>query len=177
MDKQIAEQKRQFDDMEKRYQSLVEWREKNETEGLTDEELVAYQAEKAQYEAQQQIARARQESDRLTYERNMLALQKYYLSKGAPQDIIAIEDPAEMQEAYLNWLIEGKKKAEDELAKVKQGAPDQKGKQPPPVTTHKPAAGSLGKASWSAVKPGSKEEADLFAALESGKLKPEDVEP
>lgn len=177
MDKQIADQRRQFETLQQQYQELVAWREKNETEGLTDEELVAYEAQKAQYEAQQQIAKTRQEADRLAYERNFLALKNYYLSKGAPQEIVQLEDAAEMQEAYLNWLIDGKRKAEEALAKSQQSKPDKDGKQPPPVTTHKPAAGSLGKASWSSVKPGSAEEAKLFEAIASGAMKPEDVEP
>ncbi len=177
MDRQVADQKRQFDQLQEQYKSLMEWREKNETEGLTDEELVAYTAEKQQYEAQQETQKARQQSAQLEYERNFLALKQYYLQKGAPSDVISLEDPAEMQEAFLTWLSDRAAKAEAQLAKLQTGGGDgSKTKAAPQVTTHKPAAGALGKPSWSAVKPGSKEEADLFAAVESGKIKPEDIE-
>lgn len=177
MDKQIAAQQKQFQQLKEQYDSLVEWREKNEREGLTDEELVAYEAERAQYEANQKVQEANRRSAELEYEKNFLALKQYYLSKGAPQAVVGLDDPAEMQEAFLNWLIERATKAEQQLAKAGQPAPEGKGKQPPTVTTHKPAAGTLGKASWSAVKPGSKEEAELFAKVEAGLMKPEDIEP
>lgn len=174
MDRQVADQKRQFDALKSQYDQLMEWREKNETEGLTDEEMVAYMADKAQYEASQKVEEARRKSDQLEYERNVLSLKQYYLGKGAPREIIEMEDPTEMQEAFLTWLIDRATKAEEQLSR--SGTQVTKDKQPPQVTTHKPAAGSPGKLSWSAVKPGSKEEAELFAAVESGKVKPEDIE-
>lgn len=174
MDKQVAAQQQQFQQLKEQYDSLMKWREQNETEGLTDEEMVAYQAEKAQYEAQQEIAKARQQADQLAYERNFLALKNYYLSKGAPNEVLSLDEPTEMQEAFLNWLLDRAAKAEAALAQA--GQTDQnKGKQPPPVTTHKPAAASSGGLSWSGIKLGSKEEADLMAALESGRVKPEDI--
>lgn len=176
MDKQIAEQQRQFKQLQEQYQSLLDWREKNETEGLTDDELVAYQAEKAQYEAQQKIAEAQKKAQEAEYRSNVLALKQYYLSKGAPQDIVNLDEPAEMQEAFLNWLSERATKAEAALAKAQQGGTDSKGKPVPPVTTHKPAAGSQGKLSWKEVKPGSKEEAEIFSKIEAGLIKPEDIE-
>lgn len=174
MDKQVADQRRQFAELKTQYDQLMEWREKNETEGLTDEEMVAYMADKAQYEASQKVAEANQKSAQLEYERNVLSLKQYYLNKGAPREIIEMDDPTEMQEAFLNLLIERANKAEEQLSK--SGKADQKDKQPPAVTTHKPAAGSPGKLSWSAVKPGSKEETELFNAVETGRIKPEDIE-
>ncbi len=176
MDKQVAEQRRQFEALKTQYDSLMEWREKNETEGLTDEEMVAYMADKAQYEAGQKMAEAQQKSAQLEYERNFLSLKQYYLAKGASPAVIQLEDPAEMQEAFLNEIIDARKRAEDQLAKMSKTGTEPKDKQPPSVTTHKPAAGSSGKLSWSSVKPGSKEEEDLFQAVESGKIKPEDIE-
>lgn len=177
MDRQLADANKRFDELNQQYKALMEWREKNETEGLSDEELAAYEAEKAQYEAQKQIAEARNRASQLEYEKNFIALQQYYLRKGAPQSILQIEDPAEMQEAFIEYLRDQAIKAQEELAKLKNGElAEPKDKQPPQVTTHKPAGGSLGKLSWSAIKVGSKEEAELLAALDSGKVKPEDIE-
>ena len=179
MDRQMAEQQRQFKELQTQYQSLLEWKEKNETEGLTEEELVAYMAEKQQYEAQQAQAQAQQAQAQLEYERNFLTLKQYYLSRGAPPAIVQMDDPAEMQDAFIQWLTDRAAKAEAALAKAaEKGDGQSQDKTPPPVTTHKPAAGSVGnKPSWSAVKVGSKEEAELFAAVEAGKIKAEDIEP
>lgn len=175
MDRQISDQNKRFEDLNAQYKALLEWREKNETEGLSDEEMAVYLSEKAQYEANQKVAETQRSAAQLEYEKNFLLLKQYYLSKGAPQSIIQLEDPAEMQEAFLNHLVERATKAEALAAKASQPT-DKDTKPAPTVTTHKPAAVSLGKSSWSKVRPGSKEESDLFAALESGAIKPEDIE-
>ncbi len=175
MDRQLAQQKQQFDALNKQYQELQAWREQNETEGLTDEELAAYMAEKKAYEADRKIAEANQRLAQTEYEKNVMALKQYYLSFGAPADIARIDDPSEMQDALLRWYQTELKKAQTEAEQLRSGAPDSKDKQPPPVTTHKPAAGSLGKVKLSEMKLGSKEEAEVLAKLEAGLLKPEDI--
>lgn len=174
-DQKLARQEKQFAEMQKQYDELKAWREKNETEGLSDEELAAYMAQKAEYEANQKIAQANQKTEELEYERNKLMLQTYYRQNGAPDSIFkGTDDPAEWQDAFIHHLKEEAKRAADELAKLKNG--QNPATQAPTVTTHKPAAGSLGKIKFSDIKLGSKEERELFAKLDSGALKPEDVD-
>lgn len=175
-DRQLADQQRKFDALQNQYNELQAWREKNETEGLTDEELALYEAQREQYKAQRAIEDTRRQRDQLEYERNFMALRNYYLGKGAPQEIINLEDPTEMQEAFLNWQNERYAKLEERLKQIESGSGEtDKSKQPPPVTTHKPAAGAPGKLKWADIKLGSKEEAKLLADLDAGLIKPEDI--
>lgn len=171
MDKQVAAQESRYKVLEQQYKELLSWREKNETEGLTDEELAAYLAEKSQYEASQKQGEAERKQQEAEYRSQVLSLKQYYMDKGAPREITAIEDPAEMQDKFIDWLNERAAKAEAALKK----APVTDVKKAPDVTTHKPAAGSPGKLSWKDVKLGSKEEADLMARIEAGLVKPEEI--
>lgn len=173
-DQKIAKQQQQFDTLQKQYAELQAWREKNETEGLTEEELAAYMTEKAQYEAQQKTAEANQKVAQLEYERNKLMLQTYYRQNGAPDSIFeGTDDPAEWQDNFIKYLKAEAARTAKELDKVKQGGG---GKPAPEVTTHKPAAGSLGKIKFADIRLGSKEERELFEKLDNGTLKPEDVD-
>jgi hypothetical protein len=172
-DKQLAQSQKQYSQLEAQFKELQAWREKNETQGLTEEELSAYMAEKAQYEASQTQQEARQKIAELEYEKNKLTLQTYYRNLGAPNDIFSSDDPAEWQDNYLRYLIGKAEKAEAALAKAQKSPTDPKA---PTVTTHKPAAGSLGKVKINDLKLGSPEMKKVFDQLDSGVLKVEDVD-
>jgi hypothetical protein len=166
-DKQLAESKRQYAQLSEQFKELQAWREKNETEGLTDEELSAYMAEKAQYEASQTQQEARQKIAELEYEKNKLTLQTYYRNLGAPNEVFSNDDPAEWQDNYLHYLIDKAAKAEAALAKAQKTPTDPKA---PAVTTHKPAAGSLGKIKINDLSPFSKEYSEVMKKLDSGQM-------
>jgi len=172
-DQKLAAQGKQYTELQKQFQELQAWREKNETEGLTEEELSAYMAQKAEYEAGQKIAEVQRQAAQLEYERNKLTLRTYYMNKGAPESIFASDEPADWQEAFLSYLADKAQKAEAALAKAQKGQ-----QQPgaPTVTIHKPAAGSLGKIKFNDLRLGSKEQAEVFAKLDAGMLKPEDID-
>ena len=171
-DKQLAASQKQYIQLEAQFKELQAWREKNETEGLTEEELAAYQMEKAQYEANQTQQEARQKMAELEYEKNKLTLQTYYRNLGAPNEIFSNDDPAEWQDNYLHYLIDKAAKAEAALAKAQKSS-DPKA---PTVTTHKPAAGSLGKVKVNEMSPFSKEYGDLMKKLDAGQVKIEDLD-
>lgn len=172
-DQKLAAQGKQYTELQKQFQELQAWREKNETEGLTEEELSAYMAQKAEYEAGQKIAEVQRQAAQLEYERNKLTLRTYYMNKGAPESVFASDEPADWQEAFLSYLADKAQKAEAALAKAQKG---QQQSSAPIVTTHKPAAGSLGKIKFNDLRLGSKEQAEVFAKLDAGMLKPEDID-
>ena len=172
-DQKLAAQGKQYDTLQKQFLELQAWREKNETEGLTEEELGAYMAQKAEYEANQKMADVQRQAAQLEYERNKLTLRQFYMQKGAPESIFSSDEPADWQEAFLDYLTDKAQKAEAALAKTQKGQ-----QQPgaPAVTTHKPMAGSLGKVKFNDLRLGSKEQAEVFAKLDAGLLKPEDID-
>lgn len=171
-DKKLAQAEQRYAEMAEQFKQLQEWREKNETAGLSDEELAAYQAEKAMYETNQERQKYQQQMAALEYERNKLTLQTYYRNMGAPETVFESEEPADWQDTFIKHLKAEADRAKAELAKVKGGTTDKA----PAVTTHKPAAASLGKIKFSELKLGSPEEAQFFAKLDAGLIKPEDVD-
>jgi DNA repair exonuclease SbcCD ATPase subunit len=173
-DKQLAASQKQYTQLESQFKELQAWREKNETAGLTDEELAAYQMEKAQYEASQTQQEARQKIQELEYEKNKLALQKYYIGNGAPDSIFeGTDDPAEWQDNLIKFLKKERDDARNALAKAQKSTTDPKA---PTVTTHKPAAGSLGKIKINDISPFSKEYAEVMAKLDRGQMTVEDLD-
>lgn len=170
-DKRIAEQEKRYAQMEAQFRELVAWREKNETEGLTPDELTAYNLEKAQYEANQKSQEAAQKMAELEYERNKLALRSYYVSQGAPDSIFTSDDPSEWQDNLIRYFKDRAEKAEAQAKKAQGTTPT-----PPTVTTNKPAAGAPGKIKMNTIPLGSKEEAQIYRDLDAGRIKVEDID-
>lgn len=176
LDQQNARMRQQLEAAQKQLAEIQKASEEQKVRGMSDDERAAYELEKEAYEtekARQEANDARQSAE---YMRNLFDLKMYYASKGAPQEIVNIADPAEMQDKLLNWYGEQLKERQRQIDELKAQSAKPPAVTPPQVSTHKPGSGTAAKVKWSTIGIGSAEEAKVFEDLKQGRINVEDID-
>jgi len=176
LDQQNAQLRRQLEATQKQLEAIQKANEESKLKSMTADERAAYEIEREQYEAERAKEEASKAVQSAEYMRNLFDLKMYYAQKGAPQEIVNITDPAEMQDKFLSWYADKTRQLEKELSELKASSAKTPASQPPQVTTHKPGSGTTAKIKWSSIKVGSPEEEKLFQDLKYGRITTNDID-
>lgn len=176
LDKQNAKLQSELEQTRKQLDEIKKSNEEAKLKGMTDDERAAYEIEREQYEAEQARLEASKAIQSAEYMRNLFDLKMYYAQKGAPPEIVSIQDPAEMQDKFLGWYAEQLQAKQREIDQLKASAAKPPVTTPPQVTTHKPGSGTTAKIKWSSIKIGSPEEDKLFTDLKYGRITQDDID-
>lgn len=168
-DQKLAQSQQAMQALQQQLQQLQQTQRTAELASLPEDERLAREIAQHEEEIEQERQQMRQQAQAMAEQQYLYELRNYYLGKGAPLDILQTNDASEMQDNVLQWALTRQIQSANASAST-SSAPT-----PPPVTTSKPAA--VGKISWSLLKPGSPEEAEVFKKLENRQITEADLIP